>query len=125
MLVENFCSDTSPQGITEIHRITLEEHSCGFVYSKLSTSIDYVFFFFASKLPLYCGFPSSPFSLPVTNDSSIALCATAAFASFFPSNCSTKLGNLNYQSNYSQTEHSLTFAASTPCLFLSFILKSL
>lgn len=40
MLVEKFCSDTNPQGITKIHTITLEKHSCGFVYTKLTISID-------------------------------------------------------------------------------------
>lgn len=40
MLMEKFCLDTNPQGITKIHSITLEEHSCGFVYTKLSISID-------------------------------------------------------------------------------------
>lgn len=40
MLVEKFCPDTNPQGITKTHRITLEDHSCGFVYTKLSISID-------------------------------------------------------------------------------------
>lgn len=40
MLVEKFCPDTNPQGPTKIHMITLEEHRCGFVYTKLSISID-------------------------------------------------------------------------------------
>lgn len=40
MLVEKFCPDTNPQGTTKIHTITLEEHRCGFVYTKLSISID-------------------------------------------------------------------------------------
>lgn len=123
MLVEKFCCDTNTKGITKIHRITLEEHSCGGFYTKLPISTDQVFFFLvvASKLSLYCSLPSPSFSFPVTNDFSISPCATAVLATFFPS--IWKLNNSNYQINYCQMEYSLTFATS--CNFLPCILKNL
>lgn len=36
MLVKKFCGDRNSQGITNVHKNTLEDHTCDFVYTKLS-----------------------------------------------------------------------------------------
>lgn len=86
MLVEKFCSNTNHKNLLKFTGLLWNNTVVGFFIIKQPILIHFFFFLVVvSELSLYCSFPSSSFSLPVTNDFSISPYAAAVLATFFPS----------------------------------------